>query len=121
MKGYNAGRSATYLARAQKISRQMVYDLVNGYNKEGADFLLDKKVGRPCLPISGTFAERVEKIRKETDYGSEKIHFVLTEQGFSVSLWKISQVFVKEGFQKPKCKPNPVLYNPQKSRIHHAI
>lgn len=79
----------------------MVYELVNGYNKEGADFLLDKKVGRPCLPISGAFAERVEEIRKDTDYGSEKIHFVLTGQGFSVSQRQIQKILDLKGLTEP--------------------
>ena len=70
----------------------MVYKLVDGHNKEGADFLLDKKIGRPCLPIRGAFAEKVEKIRKETDYGSEKIHFVLNKGGFSVSQRQIQKI-----------------------------
>ncbi len=39
----------------------MVYKLVSGFNKEGADFLLDKKVGRPCVGLSGDFVEKVEK------------------------------------------------------------
>ena len=85
----------------QKISRQAVYNLVNGYNEDGADFLLDKKIGRPCLPISGAFAEKVEKIRKETDYGSEKIHFVLTEQGFSVSKRQIQKILDLKGLTDP--------------------
>jgi len=49
----------------------MIYKLVHRHNEEGADFLLDKKAGRPCLPISGAFAEKVEKLRKETDYGCD--------------------------------------------------
>jgi len=48
------------LARAQGISRQMVYNLINGFNAEGADFLLDKKVGRPCVGLNGEFVEKVE-------------------------------------------------------------
>lgn len=65
------------------------------------DFLLDKKVGRPCLPISGAFAEKVEKLRKEMDYGSEKIHFVLTEQGFDVSQRQIQKILDLKGLTEP--------------------
>ncbi len=81
----------------------MVYELINGYNKEGADFLSDKKIGRPCLPISGAFAEKVEKLREETDYGSEKLHFVLTKDGFSVSQRQIQKILDLKGLTEP-CK-----------------
>ena len=101
MRVYKAGRSATYLAREQGLSRRMVYKLVDGHNKEGADFLLDKKIGRPCLPISGAFAEKVEKIRKETDYGSEKIHFVLNKKGFGVSQRQIQKILDLKGLTDP--------------------
>ena len=70
----------------------MIYKLVAGYNKEGADFLDDKKVGRSCITPSGAFVEKVVNLRKETDYGSEKIHFVLNNEGFSVSQRQIQKI-----------------------------
>ena len=79
----------------------MVYKLVDGHSKEGADFLLDKKVGRPCLPISGAFAEKVENVRKETDYGSEKLHFVFKREGFSVSQRQIQKILDLKGLTDP--------------------
>ena len=92
VKGYKAGRGATYLARAQGISRQIVYNLVDGYNKEGVDFLLDKKVGRPSVPLNGSFVEKIVKLRKETDYGSGKLHFIFKKQGFNVSQRQIQKI-----------------------------
>lgn len=79
----------------------MVYKLAEGYNKEGADFLLDKKAGRHCLPISGAFAEKVEKVRNETDYGSEKLHFVFKREGFSVSQRQIQKILDLKGLTDP--------------------
>ena len=79
----------------------MVYELVKGYNEEGADFLLDKKVGCPCLPLNGSFVEKVIQIRKETDYGSEKIHFVLKKQGFDVSQRQIQKILDISGLTDP--------------------
>ena len=101
VRGYKSGRSATYLARAQGISRQMVYELVDGYGKEGPDFLLDKKVGRPCVTPSGAFVERVVKLRKETDYGSDKLYFVLKKEGFSVSKRQIQKILDLKGLTDP--------------------
>jgi putative transposase len=101
VKGYKAGRSATYLARAQGISRQMVYNLVDGYEEGGPDFLLDKKVGRPYTTPSGAFVEKVVSIRKETDYGSEKLHFVLNKEGFFVSQRQIQKILDLKGLTDP--------------------
>lgn len=101
VRGYKSGRGATYLARAQGISRQMVYEIVNGYDKEGPDFLPDKKVGRPCVTPSGTFVERVVKLRQETDYGSDKLYFVLKKEGFGVSKRQIQKILDLKGLTDP--------------------
>ena len=74
---------------------------MNGYNKQGLDFLLDKKVGSPCVPISGAFVEKVVSLRKETDYGSQKIHFVLKKQGYSVSQRQIQKILDLKGLTDP--------------------
>ena len=79
----------------------MVYKLVSGFNKEGADFLLDKKVGRPCLGLNEDFVEKVEQLRKETDYGSEKLHFVIKKEGFSVSQRQIQRILDLRGLTDP--------------------
>lgn len=101
MKGYKSGRSATYLARAQGISRRMVYKLLAGYGEGGVAFLADKKVGRPCVTPTGAFVEKVERLRKETDYGSEKLHFVLSQEGFSVSQRQIQKILDLKGLTDP--------------------
>jgi len=82
---YKAGRGATYIARVQKISRQMVYKLVAKYKREGQLAYKAKKAGRPRLRINQHFVKNVIKLRKDTDYGSEKLHFTLKKQGFNVS------------------------------------
>ena len=79
----------------------MVYNLVNGYKKEGVEFLLDKKVGRPCVVPTGAFVEKVVKLREETDYGSEKLYFVLKKEGFSVSQRQIQKILDLKGLTDP--------------------
>jgi putative transposase len=79
----------------------MVYKLVDGYAKEGAGFLMDKKVGRPCTPPCGAFSEKVIALRKESDYGSEKLHFVLKKEGFAVSQRQIQKVLDLNGLTEP--------------------
>ena len=52
----------------------MVYKLVLKFKEEGALAYKAKKPGRPRLRINPKFIKKVIKLRKETDYGSEKLH-----------------------------------------------
>jgi putative transposase len=70
----------------------MVYKLVKGYTGEGVEFLVDKKIGRPCIAPCGAFSEKIIALRKETDYGSEKLHIVLKKEGFAVSQRQIQKI-----------------------------
>lgn len=63
----------------------MVYKLVAKYKQEGQLAYKTKKPGRPRLRINKRFVKKVIKLRKETDYGSEKLHFTLKKHGFNVS------------------------------------
>ncbi len=98
---FRTGRSATSIARIQKISRQMVYKLSAKYKKEGKEAYKSKKVGRLSQKINPSFAKKVVSLRKETDYGSEKIHFVLSRQGFSVSQRQIQKILDVKGLTDP--------------------
>ena len=62
------------------------------FDTEGMDGLAEKKKGRPCVVLNPVFVEKVVEIRKETDYGSEKIHVVLERQGFTVSQRQIQKI-----------------------------
>lgn len=89
---FRAGRSATHIARIQKISRQHVYRLATRYKKEGTTAYNIKKSGRPQQEINPSFAKKIVAMREDTDYGSEKLHFVLKRQGFSVSRRQIQKI-----------------------------
>jgi len=95
------GKSPTKIALTQKVSRQTVYDLVNGFKKEGSAFLSDKKIGRPCTTPCGAFVEQVVQLRNESDYGSEKLHFVLKKRGFTVSQRQIQKILDLKGLTDP--------------------
>jgi putative transposase len=82
---FRSGRSATSIARIQKVSRQMVYKLVAKYKKEGKEAYKTKKAGRPRYNLNKNFVKKVIELRKTTDYGSEKLQFVLNRAGFKVS------------------------------------
>jgi len=89
---FRAGRSATQIAKIQKISRQQVYWLANKYKKEGTAAYKAKKAGRYPLLINTTFAKKVIDLRKRTDYGSEKLHIVLSRKGYTVSQRQIQKI-----------------------------
>lgn len=74
------------------------------YKKWGWEGVKDHKPGRLFEPVSSKFYERVVKEWKKHKCGARKLYAVLKKQGFKVSLRKISQVMVKEGFQKPNMK-----------------
>src|SRR3989344_6794796 len=89
---FRAGRSATSIARIQKISRRMVYKLAARFKKEGVGAYKAKKVGRPRQAINHVFVKKTIELRKTTDYGSEKLHFVLKRVGFGVSQYMIQRI-----------------------------
>ena len=60
-----------------------------------------KKVGRPSQRISRNFEARVVSLRKETDYGSQKLHFVLKRDGFSVSQRQIQKILDENRLTDP--------------------
>ena len=98
---FRTGRSATSISRIQKISRQYVYILVAKHKKVGKEVYKIKKAGRPELPLNTNFVKKVVEIRRKTDYGKEKIHFVLKREGFSVSQRQIQKILDKQSLTDP--------------------
>lgn len=95
------GRSATQIARIQKVSRQYVYKLTAKFKKEGVEAYRAKKVGRHKIELNPSFITKVVAIRNSDDYGSEKIHFVLKRDGFSVSQHIIQRILDEQGLTDP--------------------
>lgn len=79
----------------------MVYKLAARFKKEGITAYKEKRVGRPSHDVNPKFVEKVVAIRKADDYGSEKIHFVLRKQGFSVSQRQIQKILDLKGLTEP--------------------
>jgi len=101
---FRAGRSATSIAKIQKISRRYVYKLAAKYKEEGIHAYDGKKSGRPKMSINSSFVKNVVKIRQDDDYGSEKIHFVLRKRGFIVSQHIIQRILDEQGLTDPCSK-----------------
>lgn len=98
---YRKGRSATAIAKIQKISRQYVYILIERYQKEGDLAYSVKIAGRPKIRINPQFERKVIEIRKSEDYGSQKIHFVIRKEGFAVSQHIIQRILDENGLTEP--------------------
>lgn len=79
----------------------MVYKLAAKYKKESVEAYKKKKVGRPSQEINPVFVEKVVAIRNADDYGSDKIHFVLKQRGFSVSQRQIQKILDLKGLTEP--------------------
>jgi len=79
----------------------MVYKLAANFKKIGVEAYKAKDAGRPKQYINPSFVKKVVEIRKTDDYGSEKIHFVLTKAGFSVSQRQIQRVLDENKLTEP--------------------
>jgi putative transposase len=55
----------------------------------------------PECQFNKRFISKVVKIRNEDDYGSEKIHYVLKQEGFAVSQHIIQRVLDEQGLTDP--------------------
>lgn len=89
------------IALAMKISRMALWKIEQCHKKWGEAGLKDHKPGRLFEPLNNKFYDLIVKEWKEYKCGARKLHAILKKKGFGVSLRKISQVLIKEGFQKP--------------------
>lgn len=98
---FRTGRGATSIARIQKISRRYVYKLAKKYKQKGKEAYKVKKAGRPKTKLNPIFVKKVIEIRNRDDYGSEKIHYVMTQKGFGVSQHIIQRILDEQGLTDP--------------------
>ncbi len=92
------------IALAQRINRSNVWRIKKKFEKDGDHGLKDHGAGRLFEPLNTKFYDLVVSEWKKYKCGARKLHAVIKKKGFNVSLRKISQVLVKEGFQKPCLK-----------------
>ena len=83
------------------ISRYALWKIEQRYKQDGDYGLKDHKPGRLFEPLHPRFYNLVIDEWKTYKCGARKLYAILKNKGFGVSLRKISQVLVKEGFQKP--------------------
>lgn len=92
------------------MSRIAVWKIKKKYEQWDEDGLKDHQPGRLFEPLSPKFYDLVLQEWKKTKYGARKLHKHFSKKGYKVSLRKIQQVLIKEGFQKP----NPKKKKPRK-------
>ena len=79
----------------------MVYKLVHKHKKYGVEAYKAQQAGRPKLNLNPSFVKKVITIRESTDYGSEKLHFVLRNSGFGISQHIIQRILDEQGLTEP--------------------
>lgn len=95
------GKPKNQICLAMKISRMALWKIEHRYKQHGKESLKDHKPGRLFEPINSKFYDLVVQEWRKHKCGARKLKAILTKKGFGVSLRKISQVMVAEGFQKP--------------------
>jgi putative transposase len=89
---------------ALKISRMGLWKIKKRYDADGDYGIKNHKCGRLFESLNPRFYDLVVKEWKKYKCGARKLHVIMRKKGFLVSLRKISQVMVAEGFQKPNLK-----------------
>jgi len=107
----NKGASVTYIARAQSISRQSVYDIKQAYNAKGLIALKDREVGRPEEQLPMGIRQNILSLRKQ-GHGIRRIEGLLKLEGITVSHNKIHRLLTKL---------NMVIPEPKKGRRKNYI
>ena len=79
----------------------MVYKLAAKFKKEGVEAYKAKKAGRPKQAINPKFVKMTIELRKTTDYGSEKLHFALRQNGFGVSQHMLQRILDENKLTEP--------------------
>jgi putative transposase len=74
---------------------------VQKHKQNGVEAYRTKKSGRPKMEINPSFRRKIVDIRKSDDYGSEKIHFVMKQEGFTVSQHIIQRILDEHGLTEP--------------------
>jgi len=99
----NKGASVTYIARAQSISRQSVYDIKQAYNAKGLNALKDREVGRPEEQLPTNIRQKILSLRKQ-GHGIRRIEGLLKLEGITVSHNKIHRLLTRLNMVTPEPK-----------------
>lgn len=99
----NKGTSVTYIARAQSVSRQAVYDLKKVYADKGMPALQPKQAGRPEQQLSSDLRQKVIDLRKEGN-GIRRIEGLLKLDGIYISHNKIHKLLARLKLVVPEPK-----------------
>ena len=106
---WNTGWKIKRLTKRFGVSTKTVYNIINKFQNEGADSLVDHKPGPLRTPLNANFYANVVKIRTQFSWGACRIEKYFKRQGYLVSHNKINQVIRDEGLTRKKLGKNKKL------------
>lgn len=98
------GKSYSYVAMAQKISKPAIYKIMKSYNDFSWDGLKDHKTGRPETKLSKNAEIIILDLRRRYGYGACHIEQLLKKKGFGISHRQIEKLLVRNELVKPNIK-----------------
>jgi len=98
------GKSYSYVAMTQKVSKPAVFKIMRNYKQFGWDGLKDHKTGRPETMLNRNAEIIILDLRKRFGYGACRIEHLLKNKGFSISHRQIEKLLLRNGFVEPNIK-----------------
>lgn len=98
------GKSYSYVAMAQSVSKPAVFKIMKSYKQFGWDGLKDHKTGRPELVLNCNAKIIIIDLRDRFGYGACRIEQILKQKGFAISHRQIEKVLVRNGLVMPNPK-----------------
>ena len=109
VKQVSKGRSYSYVALAQEISKPAVFKIMRQYNAYSWDGLKDHKTGRPETRLSKNAEIIILDLRKIYKYGACHIEQLLKRKGFGISHRQIEKLLLRNGLVEPNIKKQKYL------------
>jgi len=98
------GKSYSYVALTQKISKPAVFKIIEKYKQYGWDGLKDHKTGRPETQLNKNAEIIILDLRKRFGYGACRIEYLLKKKGFAISHRQIEKLLLRNGLVKHNIK-----------------
>jgi len=98
------GKSYSYVAMAQKVSKPAIFKIIQKYKQYGWDGLKDYKTGRPETVLNKNAEIIIFDLRKRYGYGACHIEQILKNKGFGISHRQIEKLLLRNGLVEPNVK-----------------
>lgn len=98
------GKSYSYAANSQSISKPAIFKIMKIYKEDGWEGLKDHKTGRPETQLNRNAEIIILDLRKRFKYGACRIEQLLRQKGFSISHRQIEKLLLRNGLIEPNIK-----------------